>query len=137
MKKILVEINFRLRNVEEYYLIKKKFIEDEYEVINIESFNHRELETDFLLRYFQENKIKEKYEKIVIISNIEDAIFLWHRLYNFLADDFIFFIDKYNYSLLKGKIYEELANMNSIEKEKIDEIYINMNSENIERIEKS
>ena len=134
MNKLLLEVNFRLRNTEEYNKIKDKFIENGFDTIAVENINNREFEIELLINYINENKLREKYEKIVVISNIEDAIFVWHRIYNFLADDFIFFIDKYNYSLLKGKIYEELSNMNAIEKENLDEIYINLTSENIERI---
>lgn len=136
MRKLLVEMNFRLRNIEEYGKIKKNFINNGYEILNIENFNYRELKIDFLFKFFKENMLKERYDKIILISNIEDMVLGVYRLYNFLADDFIFFIDKYNYRLLKGEIYEIISNLNSVEKENIDEIYMNIKTENICNLEK-
>jgi hypothetical protein len=101
-------MNFRLRNTEQYDLIIKEFLRKEFDIIKISNFNHKELRIEFLYEYINENKLREQYEKIVLISNIEDAVFIWYRMYNFLIDDFIFL----------SKLYKVLLNIITFRKNK-------------------
>jgi hypothetical protein len=131
-RNLLLIVNFRLRAIEEFEEIKQKYVKYGYDIYEEKNINNREFKIE-LLQEILERAESDKYERIVLISNIRDALFCWYRIYNSFIDDFIFFIDKYNYRLLKEDIYEQLSNFTNISSENLEgKIYINLKSWNFE-----
>ena len=128
-KKLLLVVNFRLRDVEEFEEIKQKYMQCGYCLYEEKNLNHRDFKIE-ILQEILEKVESDKYNKIVLISNIRDVLFCWYRIYNSCIDDFIFFIDKYNYRLLKEEIYEQLSNFTNASFESLEgKIYINLKQE--------
>jgi hypothetical protein len=128
---VLIKFTYRLRNKEEFESIINKF--SEYIFIEIE-YNKENFTTDIIMKKLDElKKIYREINNIIIISNVKDVIFLWNKIYNELGK-FIFFIDKYNYNILKTEKIISNIEENSNKDRVLNKIYINISSENFENI---
>ena len=120
IKKVALEVIFRLRNEELFFKIesdikKKGYIIESFGEIDKKSFEFCNLEKKI-------EEIKLNYgnkTKIILISNIRDVLMTAFRKLNTEIDNFIYFIDKVNYSILKETEYKEFAMFKDIEKETI------------------
>lgn len=128
-KKIVLELFYRLRNSEEKSKIEIMFIKNGYEIVNMEEPDKREFKIESILEKISE--IKSSYGnncRIVLFSNIKDILFASYRIYNEKIDDFIFFIDKYNYDLaVKDEILSKLSEFSTVKNDKLKgKIYTNI-----------
>lgn len=138
MKKLLIKFTYRLRNKEEFNEIINKFILKGFEVVELEyeknSFNINSI----IEKIHREGLNFDENNQIVIISNVKDILYLWHRIYNEIGS-FVFFIDKYNYNILKEdekSILQLLSSMKLVSREEklLNKIYINIDFNNFQNI---
>jgi hypothetical protein len=101
-KKVAFKFMYRLRKEEEYNKIEKEYIARGYDILTIEY--RRESFCSEILG-LEIDKVKSNFKnvrKIAVISNVKDVIFLWAKAYSEIVNEFYYFIDKYNYSLIKN-----------------------------------
>lgn len=128
LEKVLIAITFRLRNIDEFENIKKNFQKNGYVIIDIE-VNRNE-------QFFERideivDEIKEN-EQIVLITNIKDLLLVVYNKYIKRIGNFIFFVDRVNYNILRGD-----GEIGGDLREIIDtNIYININLDNYKSIMK-
>jgi hypothetical protein len=137
MKKILLSFPYNLDNKKnKYEKILNTFEENDYYIHNFEGINNDDFNIEILINIL--SMIEQEYKgekKIVIFSNIRQILFSWYRIYSFLVDDFIYFIDDKNLEFLKNetnnKVIKLLSNFESINKENLySKIYLNINPNN-------
>lgn len=127
---ILIKFIYRLRNKEEFENIVNKFEKNGYRIHEIE-YKKNNFEIEMLVDKCNEISLKEnKKINIVIISNVEDVLFNWAKLYPNLGQ-YIFFIDNYNYNLIGNKSNLNIDYNSIMDKE--EKIYININFNNLNR----
>ena len=139
-KNALIICNFRLRNIDEFNEILLKFKGSKYDIFDIGEIDRENFKIEILEQKIDEiNKKNNGYENISVISNIRDVIFIWYRVYNKLIDNFIFFLDKVNYSILKradnSEVLEEIAEFKGVYQEELKgKIYTNIDYNNYEQM---
>ena len=137
-KNALIICNFRLRNIDEFKVITENLKKEKYEIFDIGDIDKESISLEFILEYIK--SIREQgYNNLIFISNIRDVLFCMYRIYNKAVENYIFFMDKTNYSLLKksdnAKYYKDIAEFkNVIENEIKSKIYININYNNYEQL---
>lgn len=139
-KNALIICNFRLRNIEEFNEILLKFKGSKYDIFDIGEIDRENFKIEILEQKIDKiNKNNNGYENITVISNIRDVIFIWYRVYNKLINNFIFFLDKVNYSILKradnSEVLEEIAEFKGVYQEELKgKIYTNIDYNNYEQM---
>ena len=139
-KNALIICNFRLRNIDEFNEILLKFKGSKYDIFDIGEIDRENFKIEILEQKIDKiNKNNNGYENITVISNIRDVIFIWYRVYNKLIDNFIFFLDKVNYSILKradnSEVLEEIAEFKGVYQEELKgKIYTNIDYNNYEQM---
>ncbi|MBM7557452.1 hypothetical protein, partial [Halanaerobacter jeridensis] len=136
MKKLLLVFPYQVKDETEFNRIIDKFDNEGYGIVN---FNGIDSEFDIgqLPLYIEHAKeqVKNKVERITILSNVKEIIFSWYRCYNSLVNEFVYCIDE-DKDFLNGKemytdFYYRLSNFIGIDNEYIQgNIYINIDFEN-------
>ncbi|MCX8129921.1 MAG: hypothetical protein N3I35_07475 [Clostridia bacterium] len=87
--------------------------------------------------YYAVQDIKDKHrgslDRIAVISNIRYAIFIWYRCYNYLVNDYIYFIDESGLDIIGGRsnLIKNLSDLSGIGSETIvGKIYIHLTFSN-------
>ncbi|MFW5890663.1 MAG: hypothetical protein ACOCUI_00415, partial [bacterium] len=139
MNKVLLIFSYNIEeNDIEFQRMIDEFEKNGYDIVN---FNGIDKSFDILSLPNYINYVKDqidyKIDRISVLSNVREFIFIWYRAYNGLVDDFIYFIDdSYSDIFLKknnleNKFYHKIRDFASLDKEMVsDEIFINLNYKN-------
>ncbi len=143
MNKVLLVFPYNLNeNTDEFNKMTKKFEINGYDIINFNGIDNN-FDLMSLPNYinYTKDQLGGKIDRISVLSNVREFIFVWYRAYNSLIDDFIYFIDRDYENVflsdnnLENKFYLKIKDFVGIKNESIEgKIFININYNNYNQL---
>lgn len=143
MNKVLLVFPYKLNEKKkDFQRIIGRFDSEGYDIVNFEGIDN-DFDLMSLSNYinYVKEEINYKIDRISVLSNVREFIFVWYRAYNYLVDDFIYFIDEsYEVDFLKeenleNQFYRKIRDFAGVDNETITgNIYLNINYQNYNKI---
>lgn len=140
MNNILLVFPYKLKDKKDKFnKIVDKFKQNGYRIISFSEID-KNFDVMSLPLYVKDaaEQLDCNLDRISVLSNVKEFIFIWYRAYNSLIDDFVYFIDSENYAkqlfnnnIIKDNLYQLITNFIGINNESIQgKIFLNLGLDN-------
>lgn len=137
MNKVLLCISYNTFDKKGFDAIIKSFEQWGYDIHVFDIGPSDSFNFDSLFSVVSDLRTGAEKQRVVILSNIRTAVFSWYRCFNWMLDDFIYFIDD-NPAFTKTLHYEffdALASFAGIDTEALQaKIYLNLSVDNYKKV---